>query len=104
MGIERYKREVHAERNRRLLGRAKKVYALEEHQKGLKEEVQNLEEEVNRLRHDLKTLQSSSQAREHNLQLAATHQQEKINKMYSELETAKQERALLVQECSLLTQ
>ncbi|CAL4074655.1 unnamed protein product, partial [Meganyctiphanes norvegica] len=37
--IERYKREVHAERNRRLLGRAKKVYALEEHQKGLKEEV-----------------------------------------------------------------
>ncbi|CAL4161688.1 unnamed protein product, partial [Meganyctiphanes norvegica] len=86
-----------------LLGRAKKVYALEEHQKGLKEEVQHLEEEVNRLRHDLKTLQSSSQVREHNLQLAATHQQEKINKMYSELETAKQERALLVQECSTLT-
>lgn len=100
--IERYKREVHAERNRRLLGRAKKVYALEEHQKGLKEEVQHLEEEVIRLRHDLKTLQSSSKVREHSLQLVATNQQEKINKMYSDLETAKQERALLVQECGTL--
>lgn len=43
---ERHKREIHAERNRRLLGKAKQVKALEEQNLAIKDQMQLLENEI----------------------------------------------------------
>ncbi|KAK7027483.1 hamartin [Halocaridina rubra] len=93
--LERYKREVHAERNRRLLGRAKKVYALEEQQKGLNKEVLRLENEVVRLKHDLLTLQTTATSKEQQLQSALNLQQGTLNQVCVDRDSAQQERDLL---------
>lgn len=100
--LERYKREVHAERNRRLLGKAKKVYALEEEKRSLKEEVRHLESEVARLKHDLSNAQVNALNKEQQLQLALNQQQAKVNQVFVECEQAQKERELLLQQCNSL--
>ncbi|XP_038063703.1 hamartin-like [Patiria miniata] len=61
---ERHKREVHAERNRRLLGKTHKAKALEESNSAMQKQHQLLETEVNHLKAAFKLL------REENKQLA----------------------------------
>ncbi|XP_042217211.1 hamartin-like [Homarus americanus] len=101
--LERHKREVHAERNRRLLGRAKKVYALEEQQRGLREKVTQLEGEVSNLKHDIRNLQVNASGKEQQLQLALTQQQTKVSQILGEQEVSKQDRELLKKQCSALS-
>lgn len=100
--IERYKREVHAERNRRLLGRAKKVYALEEQHRGLQAKVYHLEEEVALLKMELSNLQMSSAAKEQQLQSALSQQEAKINQILVERDNAQEDRNVLKKQCGSL--
>lgn len=46
MVLERHKREVHAERNRRLLGKIKRLHLLQEKEKGLQKEKAAMKEEM----------------------------------------------------------
>lgn len=101
--IERYKREVHAERNRRLLGRAKKVYALEEQHRGLQAKVFHLEEEVAHLRLELSNLQTSSSTKEQQLQSALSKQEARVNQILAERDNAQEDRDVLKKQCSSLT-
>lgn len=101
--LERYKREVHAERNRRLLGKAKKVYALEEQQQGLRNEVRQLEDEIIRLKHDLHNLQLTSANKEQQLQSALNQQQGKLSQVCLERDSAQQERDLFCEQCKSLS-
>ncbi|XP_071532951.1 uncharacterized protein Tsc1 [Panulirus ornatus] len=101
--LERYKREVHAERNRRLLGRAKKVYALEEQQRGLKEKVSQLEGEVSHMKQELLNLQATASAKEQQLQLALSQQQEKVSQVLVERDDAQEDRDIFKQQCSVLS-
>ena len=97
--LERYKREVHAERNRRLLGKAKKAYALEEQQQGLKNEVNQLENEISKLKHDLHNLQLMSANKEQQLQSALNQQQAKLSEVYVERDDAQQHRDMFREKC-----
>ncbi|XP_068237818.1 hamartin-like [Palaemon carinicauda] len=101
--LERYKREVHAERNRRLLGKAKKVYALEEEQQGLRNEVRQLEDEIIRLKHDLHNLQLTSANKEQQLQSALNQQQGKLSQVCVDRDSAQQDRDLFREQCKTLS-
>nr|XP_045606623.1 hamartin-like [Procambarus clarkii]XP_045606624.1 hamartin-like [Procambarus clarkii]XP_045606625.1 hamartin-like [Procambarus clarkii]XP_045606626.1 hamartin-like [Procambarus clarkii] len=102
--LERYKREVHAERNRRLLSRAKKVYALEEQQRGLKGKISQLEEEVLNLKHDVCNLQKNASNKEQQLQLALSKEHALVSEMRIERDDAQEGRDLLKQQCIALRQ
>ncbi|XP_059477895.1 hamartin isoform X2 [Neocloeon triangulifer] len=51
--FERYRREVHAERNRRLAGKSRSSRALEEHNVALKEQINLLQKDIDRLQTEL---------------------------------------------------
>ena len=101
--IERYKREMHAERNRRLLGRAKKVYALEEQHRGLQAKVYHLEEEIADLKLELSNLQMSSSSKEQQLQSAVSQQETRINQILMERDNAQEDRNVLKNHCGSLS-
>lgn len=100
--IERYKREVHAERNRRLLGRAKKVYALEEQHRGLQAKASHLEDEVHHLKMELTNLQMSSSLKEQQLQSALNQQEARIKQILIERDNAQEDRDVLKRQCGSL--
>ncbi|XP_076314237.1 tuberous sclerosis 1 protein hamartin [Tachypleus tridentatus] len=54
---ERHKREIHAERNRRLLGKAKRTRALEEQNVAMKDQLHLIEKESQELFHQLNNMQ-----------------------------------------------
>lgn len=101
--IERYKREVHAERNRRLLGRAKKVYALEEQYQGLQAKVSHLEDEIAHLKRELTNVQVSSSAKEQQLQSALSQQETRICQILVERDNAQEDRDVLKKQCMSLS-
>ncbi|KAK3870190.1 hypothetical protein Pcinc_024558 [Petrolisthes cinctipes] len=97
--VERHKREAHAERNRRLLGQAKRVYALEEDQKGLKDEVAQLEGEITRLKLEMHNANITLASKEQQLQSVLAQQQEHMNQVTNERDTAQEQRDLLKEQC-----
>ncbi|XP_022085127.1 hamartin-like [Acanthaster planci] len=71
---ERHKREVHAERNRRLLGKTHKAKALEESNAAMQKQLQLLEMEVNQLKAAFKLLrEENKQLVEANFSKDQTH-------------------------------
>lgn len=101
--IERYKREVHAERNRRLLGRAKKMYALEEQYQGLQAKVSHLENEVAHLKRELTNVQMNASSKEQQLQSALAQQEARISQLLLERDNSQEDRDVLRKQCCLLT-
>ncbi|XP_058057081.1 hamartin [Anopheles bellator] len=53
---ERHRREIHAERNRRLLGKSRKIRALEQNNEALKDQVARLTKEIASLNAELSTV------------------------------------------------
>ncbi|XP_053680083.1 uncharacterized protein LOC128731013 [Anopheles nili] len=57
---ERHRREIHAERNRRLLGKSRKIRALEQNNEALKDQVARLTREIASLNAELSTVRRST--------------------------------------------
>lgn len=98
--FERYKREVHAERNRRLLGKAKKARALEEQNIAMKDQLQLQE------RYILDFKKEHSHLVKQQFQLRGEKEQEwqkftsQIQKMQQENEQVKYEKQQLLEQLS----
>ncbi|XP_049276880.1 hamartin [Anopheles funestus] len=59
---ERHRREIHAERNRRLLGKSRKIRALEQNNEALKDQVARLTREIASLNAELSTVRRKTNA------------------------------------------
>uniref|UniRef100_A0A182K437 Uncharacterized protein n=1 Tax=Anopheles christyi TaxID=43041 RepID=A0A182K437_9DIPT len=59
---ERHRREIHAERNRRLLGKSRKIRALEQNNEALKDQVARLTREIATLNAELSTVRRKTNA------------------------------------------
>lgn len=79
--FERNKREIHAERNRRLLGKAKRAWMLEEQNGAMKDQLQLQEEKIQELETEINKLSNMY----HKLQDAKEQKFEELNKRLREL-------------------
>lgn len=101
--VERYRRDVHAERNRRLLGREKKAFTLEHQQRELKMKISQYQGEILNLNHEIKNLQSLAANKEQQLQQALSQEQVKVTKVLVERDEAQKDRGLLKKQCEALS-
>ncbi|XP_076033881.1 tuberous sclerosis 1 protein hamartin isoform X3 [Oratosquilla oratoria] len=101
--FERHKREVHAERNRRLSGKVKRAYALEEQQSFMKEEYSRMEKKICDLKDELQDMHNAKMKKEQLLQGVLAEKQEVLNRLSYEKGEAKQERDNLDVQCRILT-
>nr|XP_018900314.1 PREDICTED: hamartin isoform X1 [Bemisia tabaci]XP_018900315.1 PREDICTED: hamartin isoform X1 [Bemisia tabaci]XP_018900316.1 PREDICTED: hamartin isoform X1 [Bemisia tabaci] len=79
--FERHRREVHAERNRRLLGKLRNNRALEEHNSALRDHVALLEKEVENIKKKLDTNREDHEVQKSRLQSSVSYWQEQVDKL-----------------------
>ena len=93
--LERHKREVHAERNRRLLSKAKSLYVLKEKENEYKKEIHTMSDQVSNLMNDLHKIQVKNDDQQQLLQLAKREHNDVILKMKEEQNNLKQQQKML---------
>ncbi|KAK9499965.1 hypothetical protein O3M35_002893 [Rhynocoris fuscipes] len=87
--FERHRREVHAERNRRLLGKSRYKRALEEHNSALRDQVALLQNEIESLRKELERSKREAKNNSNELQKNLNYWQEQstvLERKYKEAE------------------
>lgn len=84
--FERHRREVHAERNRRLLAKAKEFRLVEEGMSTLRLQLAQAQNEMTALRRDAEVLRRSRNAAENDKNLMARQFEMKLKQTYDEIE------------------
>ena len=100
--LERHKREMHAERNRRLLSKAKSIYVLQEKENFYKKEIESLLEEINSLKKDLLTMQGKSENQNISLQKAKKEHDSFKSNFKDDQIKVKQQEQVLQDKCSMI--
>ncbi|XP_053657961.1 hamartin [Anopheles marshallii] len=84
---ERHRREIHAERNRRLLGKSRKIRALEQNNEALKDQVARLTREIASLNAELSTVRRKTNTELKEVSLECVRWKESL---YQEQERSKE--------------
>lgn len=93
---EKHRREIHAWRNRRLLGRSRRSRATEEENAALRQHIFELQKEVDVFRQQVVKERQKAQSAEQKIQENNKHWQQQIQKSNTELAAERQEKERLL--------